>query len=73
MKSLSDTWSSVMDYCRGQITEVAFKTWLEPLNLVDFDGETATISTIDEFPKKLLHRNIWDFSTAVLKIRLAFR
>ncbi|HIR52171.1 MAG TPA: chromosomal replication initiator protein DnaA [Candidatus Onthovicinus excrementipullorum] len=54
MKSLSDTWSSVMDYCRGQITEVAFKTWLEPLNLVDFDGETATISTIDEFPKKII-------------------
>ena len=26
MKSLSDTWSSVMEYCRGQITEVAFKT-----------------------------------------------
>ncbi len=54
MKSLSDTWSSVMEYCRGQITEVAFKTWLEPLNLVDFDGETATISTIDEFPKKII-------------------
>lgn len=52
MKSLSDTWASVMNYCRSQINEIAFKTWLEPLNLVDFDGETATISTIDEFPKR---------------------
>ncbi len=54
MKSLSDTWASVMNYCRNQINEIAFKTWLEPLNLVDFDGETATISTIDEFPKKII-------------------
>ena len=54
MKSLSDTWASVMNYCRSQINEIAFKTWLEPLNLVDFDGETATISTIDEFPKKII-------------------
>lgn len=54
MKSLSDTWASVMAYCKSQITEVAFKTWLEPLKLVDFDGEKAVISTIDEFPKKII-------------------
>lgn len=54
MKSLSDTWELVLDYCKKQITEVAFDAWLNPLKLIDLDSDQATIEAADEFPKKIV-------------------
>jgi chromosomal replication initiator protein len=53
-----ETWELICNYCRSQITEVAYTTWIsriEPINL-DFSTGTATLKVPNEFHKQtILH------------------
>lgn len=52
MNSFLEIWKSVQDYCKTQITEVAFNVWIAPLTLVRLDDSTALLTIEDTFKKK---------------------
>ncbi len=58
MDSFEQAWELVCDYCKSQITGVAYKTWfssLKPVSL-DFENGVATIEAPNEFHKQTLLR-----------------
>ena len=58
MESFNEAWELVLDYCKTQITEVAFKTWfvkIEPISL-DFEQGLAVIEAPNDFHKQTLTR-----------------
>ena len=62
MDSFEQAWELICDYCKGQITEVAYKTWfnrLKPVSL-DFEQGVATIEAPNEFHKQTLLRGYSD-------------
>ncbi|MBS5874136.1 MAG: chromosomal replication initiator protein DnaA [Clostridiales bacterium] len=54
MNSFMEIWKSVQDYCKTQITEVAFNVWIAPLTLVRMDESTALLSIEDTFKKEIV-------------------
>ncbi len=58
MESFNEAWELVKNYCKEQITDVAFRTWfikIEPLSL-DFEKGEATIEVPNDFHKQTLTR-----------------
>ncbi len=58
MDSFEQAWELICDYCKGKITEVAYKTWfsrLKPVSL-DFDDGVAVVEAPNEFHKQTLLR-----------------
>lgn len=58
MESFNEAWDVICDYCKTQITEVAYKTWIsriEPINL-DFDSGEALLLVPNEFHRQTLTR-----------------
>ncbi len=58
MESFNQAWDLICDFCKGQITEVAYKTWfsrLKPVSL-DFEKGLAIIEAPNEFHKQTLLR-----------------
>ena len=54
MNSFLEIWKSVQDYCKTQITEVAFNVWIAPLTLVRLDDSTALLTIEDTFKKEIV-------------------
>lgn len=58
MDSFYDVWNVVCDYCRSQITDVAYNTWIsriEPVTL-DFDKREAYLMAPHTFHRSTLER-----------------
>lgn len=58
MDSFDQAWELVCQYCKSNITEVAYNTWfsrIKPVGL-DFEQATATIEAPNEFHKQTLLR-----------------
>ncbi len=58
VESFDQAWELICDFCKSQITEVAYKTWfsrLKPVSL-DFEKGLATIEAPNEFHKQTLLR-----------------
>ncbi len=58
MESFNQAWELICDYCKSQITDVAYKTWfsrLKPVSL-DFENGMAIIEAPNEFHKQTLLR-----------------
>lgn len=58
MDSFDQAWELICDYCKGQITDVAYKTWfsrLKPVSL-DFEKGMATIEAPNDFHRQTLLR-----------------
>ncbi len=58
MESFDQTWELICDFCKSQITDVAYKTWfsrLKPVTL-DFNQGMAVIEAPNEFHKQTLLR-----------------
>lgn len=59
MDSFSDAWEMICDYCKTQITEVAYNTWVKrisPLNL-SFETNTAYLLVPNDFHRQILIRS----------------
>ncbi|WP_242964923.1 chromosomal replication initiator protein DnaA [Scatolibacter rhodanostii] len=58
MNSFDEAWTLICDYCKSNITEVAYKTWFERLVPVtlEFENGTAIIEAPNEFHKQTLIR-----------------
>ncbi|MBQ2676895.1 MAG: chromosomal replication initiator protein DnaA [Clostridia bacterium] len=57
MNSLNDVWQSVCVYCKQQINEVTFNTWLAELKLVDIYGTEMKFMIKTNFQKKIILEN----------------
>ena len=58
LDSFDQAWELICQYCKSNITEVAYNTWfsrLKPVSL-DFDRATAIIEAPNEFHKQTLLR-----------------
>lgn len=58
MESFNQAWELICEFCKSQITEVAYKTWfsrLKPVSL-DFEKGMALIEAPNEFHKQTLLR-----------------
>ena len=58
LESFNEAWELICDYCKGQITEVAFNTWfarIEPVE-IDFDQGVATLQAPNIFHKQTLEK-----------------
>lgn len=58
MESLKEVWNSVLCYCqdRERLSEVAYKVWISPLELVDFEDLSATLFIRTEFQKGIIEK-----------------
>ena len=58
MDSFNEAWEMICDYCKTQITNVAFRTWIsriEPVN-IDFTTGDAILMVPNEFHRQTLTR-----------------
>lgn len=58
MESFDQAWELICDYCKSQITEIAYKTWfsrLKPVSL-DFEKGMAVIEAPNDFHRQTLLR-----------------
>lgn len=56
MDEFKQTWEVICDYCKNEITDVAYKTWIsriEPVSL-DFEKGVATIMAPNDFHRQTL-------------------
>lgn len=56
MDSFNEAWGIISEYCKGQITDVAYNTWIkriEPVSL-DFDKGETTLLVPNNFHKQTL-------------------
>lgn len=47
--SAAEAWSRILDRARLEIPEQTFRTWLEPTEALEFDGQTIFVGTPDQF------------------------
>ncbi|HKN68533.1 MAG TPA: chromosomal replication initiator protein DnaA [Gemmatimonadaceae bacterium] len=47
--SARDVWSRLLEHARHELPEQTFKTWLEPTEALEFDGNTVVIGAPDRF------------------------
>ena len=61
MESFSQAWNSICDYCRneGNITEIAYKSWIEPIRPLDinFASGVVVLYVPSKFHKDILVRS----------------
>lgn len=65
MESFFEAWNLVCDYCKSQITDIAYNTWfsrIRPISL-DFAEGMAVIEAPNEFHKQTLNRCYTDLLT----------
>lgn len=58
MENFKDTWNVICDYCKKQMTDIAYNTWIskiEPKGL-DFDKKKAVLLVPNDFHKQTLER-----------------
>lgn len=69
MDSFDQAWEIICEYCKAQITDVAYKTWFSRLRPVsmDFDNGLAIIETPNEFHKQTLQRCYSDLLESALR------
>ena len=69
LDSFDQAWEIVCEYCKSQITDVAYKTWfsrLKPLSM-DFENGVAMIEAPNEFHKQTLLRCYSDLLETALQ------
>lgn len=47
----------VKEYCKQEITDIAFNLWIQPIEPVSFENDTATLFVKTKFQKELLLNN----------------
>ena len=72
MKSFLEVFNRVQDYCmkkveRGELTDAAYRLWIETLNPVNLDGTVAYFTVPSEFQANVIVKNY----TGILKEALS--
>ncbi len=54
MESFVEVWELVKEYCKEQITNVAYNIWICCIDTISLDGNTATLSVRSPFQKGII-------------------
>lgn len=54
MDSFEELFSVVKEYCKTQMTEVAYKIWIKDIEAVSFDNDTVVLGVNSEFKKNIV-------------------
>ncbi len=54
MDSFEELFSMVKEYCKTQMTEVAYKIWIKDIEAVSFDNDTVILGVSSEFKKNIV-------------------
>ena len=58
MENFKDAWIVIFDYCKNNMTDIAYNTWInkiEPVGL-DFDNQKAVLMVPNDFHRQTLER-----------------
>lgn len=72
MNSLMEIWNAVQEYCKENMTEIAFKVWIAIITPVDLDENTATLSVNDGFKKNIIESKYTELLTEAYAHVLGF-
>lgn len=56
-RSLNDIWSEAQELIKKRVSVPTFKTWIQPLQLQDLDGNEAVIATANDFTREWIVNN----------------
>lgn len=69
MDSFNDVWSSVLDLIKERISDTSFRSWIQPLKPVRFEGEEAFLFAQSNFQKKIVDEKFRrDLETALFEV-----
>lgn len=57
MESFNDVFSLVKDMCKKDLTDVSFKCWIQPLEILRIEGDTAVIEVPNAYHKGLIEQH----------------
>ena len=60
MESFLELFNHVKSLCAGQITDVAYSLWIEPIEPVKFEDSTAFLFVKSDFQKKIVEQKYKD-------------
>ena len=71
MESYSEAWNLVKEYCKGQVTETIYTLWLDPIELVNFEGTKVTLLT-SEFKANIVKSKFIDLLNRAFEETMGF-
>ena len=72
MESFIDAWSSVSDYCRRNMHEVAFNVWIKKIKPVGFQDGNVVVSVRTPFQKEIIEKNYLNLLNTAFEDTLGF-
>ena len=54
MNSFQDVWKNVCSYCKSNMNEVVYNTWIDSLEPVKMDGSVAVIRSKSDYQKDIV-------------------
>ena len=72
MESFNEVWSLVQDYCKKQMTEVAYRVWIEPIEPRKLENNVVTLYVASKFKKDIIGEKYSDLIMEALENILGF-
>lgn len=72
MESFRELFAMVREYCRGELSDVAFNLWIKDIEPVKMDGSVATLFVRSEFKKNIIEEKYLDLLRRGLEAVLGF-
>lgn len=72
MDSFEELFSVVKEYCKTQMTEVAYKIWIKDIEAVSFDNDTVVLGVNSEFKKNIVTEKYKALLSKVFEQTLGF-
>lgn len=57
MESFNDVFSLVKDMCKKKLTDVSFKCWIQPLEILRIEGDIAVVQVPNAYHKGLIEQH----------------
>lgn len=73
MQSFKEVWDSVCSYCKNEISDVAFKTWISCMEPVDLREDEAVFFVRSDFQRKIIFDRYKDLILSGFEKTLGFR
>lgn len=73
MDSFAEIWDIVKEKCKNEITDVAFNSWINPLNAVGFDGKIFILSAKNSFGAQIVKDKYSELLTRLLEQVIGFK
>ncbi len=72
MESFKDAWNLVSEYCKGQITKVAYELWITCIEPVSFEDGVANLRVSSSFQKDIIEKKYLSILTRAFEETLGF-